>query len=112
LVPQAISQLASFAWWLGWTEQVFKSSDSAESALCTGRANFVAQYGHKALIPKDIWNHIIHPDGSTNIKGFRDLFIHLNTNADADELRRLIFDYFHTSAYWRSYLSESSCPNR
>ena len=81
----------------GWTSQIFKDSDNAEDALCADRAGLVKHDEIRALIPRRIWTHIIHSESSAQIKGVEDLFIHLNTDLNADGLRRLINDYFANS---------------
>jgi len=81
----------------GWTSQIFKDSDNAEDALCADRAGLVKHDEIRALIPRRIWTHIIHSESSAQIKGVEDLFIHLNTDPNADGLRRLINDYFVNS---------------
>ena len=89
-----------------WTSLVFKDSDDAETALCHDRAAFVQQNGIKAHIPRNIWMQIIHPEGPAHIAGFRELFVLLNTDPGAENLRRLIFNYFANSLPLRENLSE------
>jgi len=50
---------------------------------------------------------IIYPQGSTHIEGFRNLFILLNTDAAAGDLRRLIFEYFKAFSDLHAHLRES-----
>ena len=76
---------------------MFKDSDHAEDALCADRAGFVKQDDIRALIPRRIWMHIIHIESPAQIKGFQDIFIHLNADPNANDLRRLIYNYFVNS---------------
>lgn len=61
-----------------------------------------------AALPTDIWKHIVHREGLTQIKGFEELFILLDTDSGADHLRRLVVDYFNQSPYLREHLREPS----
>jgi len=54
--------------------------------------------------------HIIHIESTAQIKGFQDLFIHLNTNPDANDLRRLIYDYFVNSPPLCAHLRSDNVP--
>jgi hypothetical protein len=88
----------------GWASRVFKDSDNAEDALSADRAGFVKQDEIRALIPRRIWMHIIHGESSAQIRGFQDLFIYLNNDPNANDLRRLICDYFVDSRPLRAHL--------
>jgi hypothetical protein len=104
LISQALSQLASCAP-SDWTSQAFNDSEDAETALCADRAVFAKRSDMKALIQNHIWKHIIHMESSAQIKGFQELFILLNADPGADNLRRLIVDYFRNSPPLREHLS-------
>lgn len=90
---------------LGWTADIFDNSDDAEADLCADRAAFVMQAEIQPLIPRDIWMRLIHSGDNAQIEGFRELFIHLNTDPDADELRRLIMTYFKNTPALQGHLS-------
>ena len=92
---------------LGWTADTFHDSDQAELALCRDRPNFLMRYDIVKLIPSAIAKHIYHPGDIAQIAGFQELFVHLNTNPDAEELRKLIVNYFNALLNLRCYLSKS-----
>ena len=59
------------------------------------------------LIPRDIRMRIVHPGDIAQIEGFRELFILLNTDPRADELRQLIVTYFNNSPSLQGHLGQS-----
>ena len=59
------------------------------------------------LIPSSIAKHIYYLGDIAQIAGFQELFVHLNTNPDAEELRKLIVNYFNAALNLRCYLSKS-----
>ena len=75
--------------------------------MCGDRATFVTRNDIKALIPRRTWREIRHPQGTTHIGGFTELFALLDTEAALEDLRRLIFKYFAASSYLRPHLSKS-----
>ena len=91
---------------LGWTADTFHDSDQAELALCRDRPNFLMGYDIVKLIPSAIAKHIHYPGDIAQIAGFQELFVHLNTNPDAEELRKLIVNYFNAPLNLRCYLSK------
>ena len=68
------------------------------------------------LIPSHIWSHLIHPEPTAHINGFRSLFVYLNTELIADDLRQLVVNYFNNhpplQPHLREQLSASFIPNR
>jgi len=88
----------------GWTADVFNDSDDAEADLCEDRASFLQQNPILELIPNHIRRRIMHRGENAQIEGFRELFILLNTDPDADELRRLIVVYFKNCPTLRGHL--------
>jgi hypothetical protein len=91
---------------LSWTADTFHDSDQAELALCRNRPNFLRRDDIVKIIPSAIAKRIYHPGDIAQIAGFQELFVHLNTNPDAEELRRLIVNYFNASFDLRCYLSK------
>jgi hypothetical protein len=91
-----------------WTKKTFVNNFKAEVDLAADRAGFVLRGDIIASIPKEIRRHIEHPEPSAQIRGFRDLFIHLNDERCPQRLRRLIEAYFRNTPYLRGHLSQSS----
>jgi len=58
-------------------------------------------------IPPAIAKLVCHPGDIAQIEGFQELFIHLNTDPNAEKLRKLVVDYFNGSPILRPYLSQS-----
>lgn len=85
---------------------MFHNSEGAEVELCADRTSFSEEHQILALLPRDIRMRIVNPGDIAQIEGFRELFIHLNTDPDADELRRRIFIYFKDSPSLRGNLSQ------
>ena len=83
---------------------MFHNSDNAEVDLCADRARFVQQHDIMALIPNGVKMRILHPGDNAQIEGFRELFVVLNTNRDAHELRQLLVDYFKNSSVLQGHL--------
>jgi hypothetical protein len=67
------------------------------SALCADRVKFVEQREIREATPEQIWTYIVHFDSSAQIKGFQELFVHINNDPNADNLRLLIHGYFANS---------------
>ena len=88
-----------------WTSDTFVDGRDAEDALCAGRAEFLLPEA-KERLPRVIWTQLINPDANAHIKGFRDLFIILDTNETADDLRQLVVDHFKHITWLRAHLSE------
>jgi hypothetical protein len=57
---------------------------------------------------------IIHPGDNAQVQGFQVLFLLLDTNPAADELRRMVVDYFNDSPPLQAHLSEHDyyCLNK
>ena len=91
-----------------WADDTFISSDEAEAALCNDRSSFVVRSDIMTLVPVHIKMHLIHPDPSAHIPGFRELFIYLNNNRSSMLLRQIVKDYFDNSPPLRGNLSSSS----
>jgi len=60
------------------------------------------------LIPKSIQLPIIHSGDNAQITGFEELFVLLNTNPNAEDLRRLVVSYFNKYPDLQGHLSERS----
>jgi len=99
-----------------WTADVFRNSDDARVELSIHRAGFLQRRDIMALIPSHIRRRIRHPEGVARVEGFQDLLILLNLDPDAEQLRRLIIDYFKSSPTLRvqlgSYMSPPSSSSR
>ena len=89
----------------GWTANVFNSSDEAQVALFAERSTFLRRHDIMTLIPIHIQRRILYPGDIARIEGFRDLFKLLNTDPDAEELRKRIIDYFEGLPALRGNLS-------
>jgi hypothetical protein len=59
-----------------------------------------------ASLPADVRKHVIHPEATAHIKGFQDLFMLLNTDEEADQLRRLVVNHFNDSLWLQKHLRE------
>ena len=93
-----------------WSERTFVQSEEAEAALCTDRSSFILRHDISRLIPMKIRKRITHPGDNAQIDGFEELFIHLNSHRDVEQLRRLITAYFRHSPTLCGHLSQSSPP--
>ena len=89
-----------------WTEETFIDSDDAEAALCEDRCAFVLRNDIMGLIPSHIKKRLIHSDVNAHIRGFQELFVHLNKNRPPHRLRQLIEAYFNDSPPLRGNLSQ------
>jgi len=85
----------------------FVNSTDAETDLCADRVNFIRRNDIMRLIPSNIREGIKHPGDNAHDEGFQELFIHLNTDSTADELRKLVVDYCNDSPLPRVHLSTS-----
>ena len=94
-----------------WTSDTFVNGRDAEDALCAGRAEFLLPEA-KELLPRVIWTQLINPDANAHIKGFRDLFIILDTDQTADDLRQLVVDHFNGVPSLRQHLREHAYSYR
>jgi hypothetical protein len=56
------------------------------------------------LIPPYIWNLLIQDSLSVQYTGFAKLFVYLNTEPTANELRKLVVDYFNDRPYFQPHL--------
>ena len=70
----------------GWTAEAFFNTNDTKIALCHDQAGFPSRDNPRRFFPTDIWKVIVHPNPSTHIRGFKELFILLNTDPDADDL--------------------------
>ena len=91
-----------------WADDTFISSDEAVAALCNDRSSFVVRNDIMTLVPGHIKMQMNHPEPSTHILGFRELFIYLNNNQGSMHLRQMIEQYFDKSPPLRGNLSQSS----
>lgn len=65
------------------------------------------------LVPSDIAKRIYHSGDNAQITGFQELFVLVNADPSAEELRRLLVNYFNDSSVLRNHLSQSTrifCP--
>ena len=62
------------------------------------------------LIPSHIRRRIIHRGDVAQLEGFQDLFILLNLDPDAEQLRRLTIDYFKSDPFLRDQLGSYMLP--
>jgi len=92
----------------GWTADVFINIHDAEVNLCADINSFVQRPDIILLIPRDIRILILHPGDIARIKGISELFTFLNTNPDAQHIRRLMLDYFENTPYLRGHLRSRS----
>ena len=90
----------------GWTENTFISSSEAEFDLCHDRPRFIRRDDSRTRLPRIIWGLIVSPSDLAQIQGFRELFVLLDTNTAADDLRQLVVDYFNDNPPLRAHLSE------
>ena len=91
-----------------WADDMFISSDEAETALCNDRSSFVVRGDIMTLVPGQIKKLMNNYESTAHISGFRELFIHLNNNQSSMPLRQMIEDYFNESPSLRGNLSQSS----
>jgi hypothetical protein len=89
-----------------WIAETFVDGLQAESALCTDRSEFIKQRHIMKHIPNHIMKRITHPDAGSQIQGFEDLFLLLDTRGTGD-LHRLVTKYFHDTLPLRPHLSKS-----
>jgi hypothetical protein len=89
-----------------WLAMTFNDSEEAEEALGADRPRFVQRQDIMVLIPRDIKKHIHHSGDNGQIKGFEELFVHLERSSAASELRGLIVAYFKTYPELRGHLSK------
>ena len=88
-----------------WTDEMFKKRDDAEASLCEDRSAFVLRSDIMALIPGRITKFMIHSGPEAQIRGFQELFLHLNKDQSPAPLRELIHTYFNDSPSLRGHLS-------
>ena len=91
-----------------WTDEIFKKSNDAEASLCEDRAAFVLRNDIMVLIPSSITKYMIHSGPEAQVRGFQELFLHLNKDRSPTRLRQLIHAYFNGSPSLRGHLSHSS----
>ena len=93
---------------LGWISVTFVDGEQAEMALCADRALFVRRFDIMELIPRDIRLNILHTGDNAQIRGFSELFVHLEViGRPATNLRDRVVTYFEESPVLRPYLSQS-----
>jgi hypothetical protein len=90
-----------------WIAETFVDNVSAEIDLCADRAGFIKRNDIMDHIPDHIKRRIMHPSPESQIRGFEDLFVYLNTPG-AEVLRRLVTTYFSDTLPLCSHLSQSS----
>ena len=91
-----------------WTDEIFKKSDDAEASLCEDRSAFVLRTDIMVLIPGHITKYMIHSGPEAQVRGFQELFLHLNKEPSPAPLRQLIHAYFNDCPSLRGHLSQSS----
>lgn len=74
--------------------------------LSYDRPNFIQKADIMELIPSDIVKHIEHPGVDAQITGFQELFIRLNMDPSADELRKRVVKYFKNTPFLCEHLSQ------
>jgi hypothetical protein len=84
----------------------FHDSDIARFDLYCDRLNFIQNSDIMKLIPSNIAMRIMSPGDDAQITGFQELFVLLNTNARAEQLRKLIVNYFNNSPTLSEHLSQ------
>ena len=89
---------------LGWIAETFVDGISAEIDLCADRAGFIKRNDVMDHIPDHIKRRIMHPSPESQIRGFEELFVYLNTSG-AEALRSLVIAYFDDTVPLRSHLS-------
>ena len=87
-----------------WIVETFVDGISAEIDLCADRAGFIKRNDLMAHIPDHIKRRIMHPSPESQIRGFEELFVYLNT-VGAEALRSLVIAYFDDTLPLRSHLS-------
>ena len=80
----------------------------AEVDLCSDRAGFLQRHDIMALLPMRIKKFIANPSPNAQIEGFEELFVLLEINPGASELRQLVKAYFAESPALRGHLSMST----
>jgi hypothetical protein len=68
---------------------------------------FLQQHDILPLLPRDIRKHVHHNGDNGQIKGFEELFVHLERSSAACELRERIVAYFKGSPLLHGHLSRS-----
>ena len=89
-----------------WIETTFIDGENAEIDLSDDRPAFIQRKDIMTLIPGRIRKHIVHQGDNGQIEGFQELFVHLERSPAAEDLRRLIVDYFARSPALRGHLSQ------
>ena len=87
-----------------WIAETFVDGISAEIDLCADRAGFIKRNDIMDHIPDHIKRRLMHPSPESQIRGFEDLFVFLNTSG-AETLRSLVIAYFDDTLPLRSHLS-------
>ena len=90
-----------------WIVETFIDGDQAESSLSADRAGFVQRNDIMNHIPGHIKKRITHPNPESQISGFEQLFVHLNSHPGPRNLRRLVVAYFNENLPLRPHLSQS-----
>jgi len=87
-----------------WIAETFVDGFDAEMDLCADRSGFIQRREIMGHIPNHIKRRIMSFSPESQIRGFEDLFVHLNTSG-ADALRQLIITYFNNTVPLRGHLS-------
>jgi hypothetical protein len=67
---------------------------SAEIDLCADRAGLIKRKDIIDHTLDHMKRHIMHPSPESQIRGFKDLFVYLNTTPGVEALRRPVTTYF------------------
>ena len=89
-----------------WIAETFVDVSSAEMDLCADRSEFIRRREIMDHIPSHIKKRIMNPSSESQIRGFEDLFLYLDS-LGADVLRQLVVSYFNDTVPLRGHLSQS-----